>query len=137
MVTREYALICHDRYTSPSAQVLFRDIILKPVLKLWEHPYRLVSIARGEKGYVEPSEISAATEDCKPSALTRCCKDLGIASELWDRRWVGSFKRKYCELIWVEDETTGKKSIIWMRKGISPEYPHKISSSVLPSDPQT
>lgn len=113
------------------------DIILGPALKLWEHPYRLVSIARGEKRYAEPSEIPAATEDCKTSALARCCKDLGIASELWDRRWVGSFKRKYCEMMWVEDQRTGKKSIIWIRKGTSPEFPYKVSSSVPPSDPQT
>jgi hypothetical protein len=44
---------------------------------------RLVSIARGEQEYFDPSGIPTATEACKSNALMRCCKDLGIASELW------------------------------------------------------
>jgi hypothetical protein len=45
--------------------------------------YRLVAIARGEQEYFDPSNIATATEACKSNALMRCCKDLGIASELW------------------------------------------------------
>lgn len=44
---------------------------------------RLVAIARGEQEYFDPSGIPTATEACKSNALMRCCKDLGIASELW------------------------------------------------------
>lgn len=43
----------------------------------------LVAIARGEQEYFDPSGIPTATEACKSNALMRCCKDLGIASELW------------------------------------------------------
>ena len=46
-------------------------------------PRRLVAIARGEQEYFDPSGIPTATEACKSNALMRCCKDLGIASELW------------------------------------------------------
>ena len=45
--------------------------------------HRLVSIARGEQTYFDPSGLPTATEGCKSNALMRCCKDLGIASELW------------------------------------------------------
>jgi len=55
-VSREYALVCHGR---------------------------LVSVARGEQDYFDPGGIPTATEGCKSNALMRCCKDLGIASELW------------------------------------------------------
>ncbi len=55
-VSREYALVCHGR---------------------------LVSVARGEQDYFDPGGIATATEGCKSNALMRCCKDLGIASELW------------------------------------------------------
>lgn len=48
---------------------------------------RLVAIARGEQEYFDPSGIPTATEACKSNALMRCCKDLGIASELWYVRW--------------------------------------------------
>ena len=55
-VSREYALVCHGR---------------------------LVSVARGEQDYFDAGGVATATEGCKSNALMRCCKDLGIASELW------------------------------------------------------
>ena len=33
--------------------------------------------------YFDPGGIATATEGCKSNALMRCCKDLGVASELW------------------------------------------------------
>jgi len=48
-----------------------------------EKETRLVAVARGEQEYFDPSGIATATEACKSNALMRCCKDLGIASELW------------------------------------------------------
>ena len=44
---------------------------------------RLVAVARGEQTYFDPSGVPTASEGCKSNALMRCCKDLGIASELW------------------------------------------------------
>ena len=44
---------------------------------------RLVAVARGEQEYFGPDGIATATEACKSNAMLRCCKDLGIASELW------------------------------------------------------
>lgn len=46
-------------------------------------PCRLVSVARGEQTFFDPSGVPTASEGCKSNALMRCCKDLGIASELW------------------------------------------------------
>lgn len=77
------------------------------------------------------------TEDCKPSALTRCGKDLGIASELWDKRWVWKFKKQYCERISYVDMRTEKKKVLWKKKGVSLEYPYKIFIPEPPTDPQT
>lgn len=45
--------------------------------------YRLVSIARGEQEFFDPNGVSTALEGAKSNALIRCCKDLGVASELW------------------------------------------------------
>jgi Mitochondrial genome maintenance MGM101 len=42
-----------------------------------------VSVARGEQDYFDVTGVATATEGCKSNALMRCCKDLGIASELW------------------------------------------------------
>ncbi|KAJ7083700.1 mitochondrial genome maintenance protein [Mycena belliarum] len=89
IVSREYALVCHGR---------------------------LVAIARGEQEYFDPSGIPTATEACKSNALMRCSKDLGIASELWDPRFIREFKAKYCLEIFAEHIPTKKKKKMWRRK---------------------
>ncbi|PFH47799.1 hypothetical protein AMATHDRAFT_151271 [Amanita thiersii Skay4041] len=89
IVSREYALVCQGR---------------------------LVGIARGEQEYFDPSGIPTATEGCKSNALMRCSKDLGIASELWDPRFIRGFKDKYCVEVFVEHLPTKKKKKLWRRK---------------------
>ncbi|KAG2054921.1 mitochondrial genome maintenance MGM101 [Suillus hirtellus] len=89
VVSREYALVCQGR---------------------------LVAVARGEQEYFDPSNIPTATEGCKSNALMRCCKDLGIASELWDPRFIREFKAKYCVEVFAEHVPTKKKKKLWRRK---------------------
>ncbi|CAN9240936.1 unnamed protein product [Alternaria alternata] len=86
---------------------------------------RLVSIARGEQQYFDPDGIPTATEGCKSNALMRCCKDLGIASELWDPRFIREFTDKMTKEIWVEHVSTKKKRKIVLRKDDSARYPYK------------
>ncbi|KAI0677259.1 mitochondrial genome maintenance MGM101 [Trametes maxima] len=99
VVSREYALVCLGR---------------------------LVGIARGEQEYFDPNGIPTATEACKSNALMRCCKDLGVASELWDPRFIREFKAKYCVEVFAEDTRTKKKKKLWRRKDQPAfEYPYK------------
>jgi hypothetical protein len=86
---------------------------------------RLVSIARGEQQYFEPDGIPTATEGCKSNALMRCCKDLGIASELWDPRFIREFNKKFTKEVWVEHQATKKKRKIVIRKDDTVRYPFK------------
>ncbi|GAB5591588.1 hypothetical protein Unana1_06488 [Umbelopsis nana] len=97
-VSREYALICHGRF---------------------------VSQARGEQDFFDNSGLPTASEGCKSNALMRCCKDLGIASELWDPGFIRKFKKKYCVEVWAEHLTTKKKRKLWRRKDGEIEYPYK------------
>ncbi|KAL4862876.1 mitochondrial genome maintenance MGM101-domain-containing protein [Aspergillus spectabilis] len=97
-VTREYALVCNGR---------------------------LVSVARGEQDYFSPDGIPTATEGCRSNALVRCCKDLGIASELWDPRWIRKYKAQYTREAFVEHAVTKKKTKIWLRKDDPISYPWK------------
>lgn len=85
--------------------------------------FRLVSVARGEQDYFNPDGIPTATEGCRSNALVRCCKDLGIASELWDPRWIRKFKAKYTREVFVEHVMTRRKSKIWLRKDDPVSYP--------------
>lgn len=87
---------------------------------------KMVSVARGEQQYFSPLGIPTATEGCKSNALMRCCKDLGIGSELWDPRFIRRFKKQYCEDKFATHVTTGKKKKIWKRKDDSIEYPYKF-----------
>ncbi|WWC91676.1 uncharacterized protein L201_006622 [Kwoniella dendrophila CBS 6074] len=85
---------------------------------------RLVSIARGEQEYFDASGIPTATEACKSNALMRCCKDLGIASELWDPSFIRDFKLKHCKEVYVEHATKKQKKKLWRKKdGPKFEYP--------------
>ncbi|OOF96435.1 hypothetical protein ASPCADRAFT_47188 [Aspergillus carbonarius ITEM 5010] len=98
MVTREYALVCVGR---------------------------LVSVARGEQDYFSPDGIPTATEGCRSNALVRCCKDLGIASELWDPRWIRKYKAQYTREVFVEHVVNKRKTKIWVRKDDQVGYPWK------------
>lgn len=100
LITREYALICHGR---------------------------LVSVARGEQDYFGGDEkIPTALEGCKSNALMRCCKDLGIASELWDPSFIRKWKSKYADEIFAEHVVTKKKKKLWKLKSIKTlDYPFK------------
>ncbi|ODV94770.1 hypothetical protein PACTADRAFT_50631 [Pachysolen tannophilus NRRL Y-2460] len=99
-VTREYALVCKGR---------------------------LVSIARGEQDFFSEKGIPTATEGCKSNALMRCCKDLGIASELWDPKFIRIFKKTYCDDVFVEHVVNKRKKKIWKRKDGVVEYPFKAT----------
>lgn len=46
----------------------------------------------------------------------RCCKDLGIASDLWDPSFIQNWKENNTEKIWCSNEKTGEKRMLWRRK---------------------
>ncbi|KAI1799911.1 mitochondrial genome maintenance MGM101 [Daldinia bambusicola] len=98
LVTREYALVVQGRF---------------------------VAQARGEMGYFSEEGVSTAAEGCKSNALMRCCKDLGIASELWDPRFIRKFMKEHAMQVWVEHVTTKKRKQIWLRKDDEIRYPFK------------
>ncbi|KAL2162286.1 hypothetical protein VTH06DRAFT_7199 [Thermothelomyces fergusii] len=98
VVTREYALVVHGRF---------------------------IAQARGECQFFSEETIATAGEGCKSNALLRCCKDLGIASELWDPRFIREFKKTYCHEIWVEHVVSKKRRQVWTRKDSEPGYPYQ------------
>lgn len=92
-VTREYGLVCLGR---------------------------LVSVSRGEMDYFNAEGVTTAMEGCKSNALMRCCKDLGIAWELWDPSFIRQFKAKHAESKYFEK----KRRFVWKRKDRPWEYPY-------------
>jgi len=55
---------------------------------------RFVAQARGQQEVNKGKGVETALEGVKSNALMRCCKDLGVASELWDPVWVKAWKAK-------------------------------------------
>jgi hypothetical protein len=88
-----------------------------------------VSVARGEQQYFDTEGIPTAAEGCKSNSLMRCCKDLGIASELWDPVFIRRFIAQHVKEVWAEHTVTKKKRKLHMRKDVptSIPYPYKES----------
>ncbi|KAM0277621.1 hypothetical protein ACHAQH_005649 [Verticillium albo-atrum] len=97
-VTREYALVAQGRF---------------------------IAQAQGENQFFSAEALPAAVEGCKSNALMRCCKDIGVASELWDPVFIRGFQKQYAEQVWVEHVVTKKKKQLWVKKGLSVGYPYK------------
>ena len=133
-VTREYALVVLGRY-------VFSFFFCLPYMLFPFCPFggcfdpnrnlhlfffnRLVSVARGEQDYFAPEGIPTAVEGCKSNALMRCCKDLGVASELWDPRFIRQFMSQHAKEAFVEHVVTKKRKKVWLRKDDQVRYPFK------------
>jgi len=63
---------------------------------------RFVSAARGEQKYQDNGEMTYgdAAEGMKSNALSRCCKDLGIALDLWDRNYADRWRTEHAVQVW-------------------------------------
>ncbi|KAJ3189139.1 hypothetical protein HDU85_002764 [Gaertneriomyces sp. JEL0708] len=83
---------------------------------------RYVSSARGSQ-QLHGNDLPTASEGVKSNALMRCCKDLGIASELWDPIWVDRFRKEHCCEVWVTYRNDRKR--VWRRKDRTLEWPYK------------
>lgn len=80
-----------------------------------------VSVAYGEAEYHEsnPRQTWAtAWESAKSNGLMRLCKDLGVASECWDRRWTEAFKKRCCVRVWRK----GSNKPEWRRADAPPFF---------------
>mmetsp|Transcript_34720 Transcript_34720/g.56236 ORF Transcript_34720/g.56236 Transcript_34720/m.56236 type:complete len:281 (+) Transcript_34720:50-892(+) len=96
---------------------------------------RFVSQAMGEMTFY-PASMSYATamEGAKSNALVRCCKDLGIASHLWDPSFILAWREEYAVEVWAEHFSTKQKKRIWRRKDRARlESPYRETGFVKPN----
>lgn len=101
----------------------------------------LASIAVGSADYHESNDrmsYADAAEAVKSNALSRCCKDLGICLELWDRRWTQRFRHEHCVKVWRDKagrQRTG--AFEWRRKDADPFYDEKVQAMPDKAKPAT
>lgn len=81
---------------------------------------RFLASARGEMKYYDNGEMTYgdALEGAKSNALTRCCKDLGIALNLWDKTFGDQWKIQHAVKVWVK----GKTKPQWRKLDAVPFY---------------
>lgn len=78
---------------------------------------RFVSEATGECQYHANNRgmsYVSALEGARTDALTRCCKDLGVARELWDPTWRETWIAANANRAWAEVD--GKRKQLYWRK---------------------
>lgn len=85
---------------------------------------RFISEAIGESEY-QPNNArmsyASACEACKSNALTRCSKDLGIASECWDKRFCEKWIDANAVKVWRQSSNKPQ----WRRKDATPWFDEK------------
>eukprot|EP01104_Vermistella_antarctica_P001390 TRINITY_DN11434_c0_g1_i1.p2 TRINITY_DN11434_c0_g1~~TRINITY_DN11434_c0_g1_i1.p2 ORF type:complete len:295 (-),score=61.04 TRINITY_DN11434_c0_g1_i1:505-1353(-) len=79
---------------------------------------RFVSQAIGEQVFYTGSNMTegSAVEAARSNSLVRCCKDLGIGSDMWEPTFQREWKEKYAQEVWVEHQRTADKRKFWRRK---------------------
>lgn len=76
-----------------------------------------VARAIGEHEYKENNPIgswASSFESAKSDCLTRCCKDLGIAKELWQPKFIRAWIAEFA--IQVQVDKNGQTKYLWRRK---------------------
>jgi hypothetical protein len=78
---------------------------------------KCVAVAMGEQAYYPNGRMTWATawEASKSNALMRCAKDLGVASECWDKRFIRGFLDAHCLQVWVPKKGSTDVEALWRR----------------------
>lgn len=96
------------------------DLVLSAEYGLYAEG-RFLSAARGEQKYQDNGEMTYgdAVEGLKSNALSRCCKDLGIALDLWDRQYADRWRQQHCVKVW---RSGGGRKPNWRRADALPFF---------------
>jgi len=77
---------------------------------------RFVSEAVGECQTRNGMSYASSLEGARTDALTRCCKDLGVATELWDPAWREQWLAKYATKEWRDGKNGERGKWHWSLK---------------------
>lgn len=118
----QWALIQHSTPKDPDSDKLYFDGSLYV-----RGCFAARAVGEGELHSNNPMQSWASVyESAKSDCLVRCCKDLGIAKELWMPAFGRDWQKKYAVRVWREK--TGKKkdgavgSFQWRRKDVTPFF---------------
>ncbi|KXS17005.1 hypothetical protein M427DRAFT_122393, partial [Gonapodya prolifera JEL478] len=94
IVSQPFALLCRQQFVATA-----RGSFIPPI---------------GTHVPPNPGTDPSVQRAMRYEALARCCKDLGVASELWDPAWVNNWRDRNCIKLWVNFDhqvqmSTGKR----------------------------
>ncbi|KAJ3331958.1 hypothetical protein HDU76_001686 [Blyttiomyces sp. JEL0837] len=116
---------------TPSKKVVYSTYVLRV------HD-RFVSEAVGDwRATATLPAMSEIEKLCEYAAMVRCCKDLGIAWELWDKTSVDALRARIAKEEWKQDEK-GKKFKRWVLKPeftLVPPWQHTLLQGQLSPQP--
>ena len=81
--------------------------------------------AIGEQNYIEYNAQmtwSDACEATKSNVIMRCCKDLGIGLEMWDKKFVVKFQKEFCVQVWRKPKPGKENKPQWRLKESEPFF---------------
>lgn len=87
---------------------------------------RFIASAVGEHSFSSDMSYGDASESIKSNALMRCCKDLGMAMDLWDRRFADAWRNRMCVKVLVKRGDRTKPA--WRRLDSPPIYGESIAN---------
>jgi hypothetical protein len=67
----------------------------------------------------------------------RCCKDLGIASELWDPDFINNWKQQHASHVFAEHVTSGIKKRLWRKNDRELGFPWNETGTGMCNQPRT
>lgn len=101
---------------------------------------RFVAESTGKGTWIQDnakSDYGTALESAKTDALTRCCKDIGIATELWDPDVANGWRAKHCLKVKNPDVNRfGHRAVeVWVRRD-DPSFTPVVRPAPPPNVPE-
>jgi len=83
--------------------------------ELWAHG-RYIASAMGEQRYIESNKKmswATAVEGAKSDCITRCCKDIGIAIDLWSPQFSKKWVTEHAVKVWCDPASNSNVKGKW------------------------
>lgn len=122
----------------PLSPPYVKDNLAMQEWALYANDGQFLAYAVGGATYQEDNrrmDWSDTLETVKSNALMRLCKDLGIALECWDKKFVSEFRAKYCVKVWRKNYDKPQ----WRRADAEPFYDETgpVQDSPKPKQPNS
>lgn len=109
----QWCLVVKNSFKDPSPE---KDKLYVEGILMVRGCYMATAVGEAELHTDNPLQSWASVfESAKSDCITRCCKDLSIASELWQPEFNRNWIKENAVKVWIEKKD-GKKGVSWRKK---------------------